>query len=54
MMEKKVYVEPAMTICQMEACEMMAMSGEKHNRYEAPARQDLDVLSNKDNAWDLW
>ena len=53
MMEKKVYMEPAMTVCQMETNEMM-MSGSDLNRYEAPAKADLDVLSNKDNAWDMW
>ena len=53
MMEKKVYVEPAMTVCQMETNGMM-MSGSDLNRYGAPAKADLDVLSNKDNAWDMW
>lgn len=52
-MEKKVYVEPTVSVCRMEACEMMAAS-ERLNRYETPADASLEVLSNKDNAWDLW
>lgn len=54
MMEKKVYVKPAMSVCRMEASQMMASSPAALDRYDNIHAQDIEVLSNKNNAWDLW
>ena len=54
MMEKKVYVSPAMSVCRMEANQMMASSPAAPGRYDNIHAQDIEVLSNKNNAWDLW
>lgn len=54
MMEKKVYVRPAMSVCRMEANQMMASSPAALGRYDNIHAQDIEVLSNKNNAWDLW
>ncbi len=50
-MEKKAYVAPAVSVCEVETTAMMAAS---LSRYEEPAQVDLDVLANKNEFGDIW
>ena len=55
-MEKKQYMTPDVTVCNVEPQYMMANSptGGGDHRYEDPADWEIDVLVNKNKHTDIW
>ncbi len=48
-MEKSKYIQPEISICNVETDQMMALS-----RSESPADEHIDVLTNMDKFTDIW
>lgn len=48
-MEKSKYIQPEISICNVETDQMRALS-----RSESPADEHIDVLTNMDKFTDIW
>lgn len=52
-MKKTTYIKPEISISEMEARQMMACSDRLY-RQESPAREELEVLTNRNCDINLW
>ena len=51
-MEKNKYIQPEISICDVETDQMMACSGP--SRFDSPADEHIDVLTNMEKFTDIW
>ena len=52
-MKKKAYINPEISVSDVEARQMMACSDGLY-RHESPAREEFEVLTNQNCRIDLW